>query len=188
MPPRPAFAFLPCMLHMNDSQSPLRPVTRRLFWPVLYLATVAGLIWWYEFWPAWHAKRQLQGTWRQVKGVPSQPQESLLSIEGNQSWFLYPRQDQWQAVRSRISIKKADNFFTVRRAVGFDYGTTRETEYIVCIKDERIYILRGVAMLAPETTPSVDKFFIEKDPPSAALDAIREYLERQSPSVETEND
>jgi hypothetical protein len=88
--------------------------------------------------------------------------------------------DKWEVQRSRITVRPADNFFVVRRAFGFDYGNTRETEYILHIKNDEMYILRGLARLDSVRENTVEKLRSVDSLPDGARDSIQEYLHRIS--------
>ncbi len=150
----------------------------KLRWVFLYAITVLTIIWWYEFRPAQLASWKLQGDWQSVEGVIPNEQlgESYLHIDDNETWFVYPASDKWNVQRSRITLKQADNFFVVRRSFGFDYGNTRETEYIVCFKNDEVYMLRGLARLDSVKERSVEKLRRVDSLPDKAMECIREYL------------
>lgn len=151
-------------------------------WVLLYAITVSAMVWWYEFRPAWNAARQIQGNWCEVEGrIPDERLgDSFMQITGDDTWRVYPFHGQWEVQRSRITVRPAENFFVVRRAFGFDYGTTRETEYILCIKGDGLYVLRGLATLDSVRDYTAVKLQRVDSLPDGAGDSIREYLERLS--------
>lgn len=149
-------------------------------WPLLYVATVAALIWWYEFRPAQTGLGDLQGTWREVTGAPPEerPTDSYLQVDSNETWFVSAREQDWRVLRSRISVRPARNCFVVRRSFGSDYGgNTIETEYVVYLKDGAFYHLAGLADLDPVNEPKVRKFRKGDALPDAAAEAIRVYTD-----------
>tara|TARA_R110002020_G_scaffold53838_7_gene150172 strand:+ start:509 stop:988 length:480 start_codon:yes stop_codon:yes gene_type:complete len=146
----------------------------------MYGVTVATMIWWYEFHPVQLAEREIQGTWRAVEGVipDERSGDSFLHVKDNETWLVYPLGDKWEVQRSRITVRPADNFFVVRREFGFDYGNTRETEYIVHIKKDEMYILRGLSRLDSVRVNTIDKLRSGDSLPDGASISIQEYLQR----------
>lgn len=147
-------------------------------WPVFYIVTVAALIWWYEFRPARTGLGDLQGNWQEVTGAPPEerPTDSYLQVDSSETWFVSAGEQDWRVLRSRISVRPARNCFVVRRGFGSDYGgNTRETEYVVYLKDGAFYHLAGLADLDPVNEPKVRKFRSGDALPDAAKDAIRAY-------------
>ncbi len=126
------------------------------------------------------ATRKIQGTWRVVEGVIPNERlgEAYLHVDDNETWFVYPLSGKWDVQRSHITIRPADGFFVVRRAFGFDYGNTRETEYIVCLKNDELYVLRGLARLDSVRENSIEKLRSVDSLPTDARKSIQEYLER----------
>jgi hypothetical protein len=153
---------------------------RRFGWPILYVTTVAAMLWWYEIRPANNAVEQMQGAWQVVEGeFPDQQfTDDYLYIDRNETWSVYPKPDRATVHRSRIEVRPADNFFVVRRAFGFDYGNTRETEYIVCLKNHQLYILRGLAQLESVRKTSVEKLRRVDALPDEVEQSIKKYLDR----------
>jgi hypothetical protein len=164
----------------RTSRISIPSVVRKSIWPLVFTITVAALIWRYEFRPLQEATSQLQGTWRLAVGAPpnERREDSFIYFDENESWDAYQNQDSWRADRSRISLERAENFFLVRRSFGFDYGTTRETEYVLFLKGDRLYVLHGLADLDPVQQGEIRKFWRTDALPDAASDAIRESLER----------
>ncbi len=153
-----------------------RPVRRRrkiLGWLLLYAATVAGIVWWYEIRPSQRAHRQLQGTWQYTEGMGHEERlkEVYFQVVGSDTWLTYPLRAKWIASRSRISIRPANDFFIVRRESGGEYGggrNTRETEYIIRLANDRLYFVRGMATLDPMQERKIEKLrSIEQLPPEA---------------------
>lgn len=162
------------------SWQPVKRLLQRMAWPVLYLLTVGSLVWWYEIRPRQQALEAMQGLWQSYEGrIPhEQPLESYLQIDGHEAWRVYPGYEKWVVKHDRLSLRPARNFFVVRRQFGFDYGTTRESEYVVCIKDNALYHVRGVARLDPMLEGAVEvRRPAEKLPPEA-IAAIQHYIER----------
>lgn len=167
-------------LGVDSSRARILRASFRFFWPVLYLTTVAGMIWWYEFRPTVQVSRTIQGTWQTVEGmIPNEQRgNSYLHIDGNDSWFVYPFRDEWQVHRSRINVRPAEHFFVVRRSFGFDYGTTREREYVLHLKNDAMYILRGLARLDSVMERSIEKLRSVDSLPDDAKASIQKYLQR----------
>ncbi len=154
----------------------------RARWLILYVVTVAALLWWYEIRPASVASRQLQGMWRALEGTTPNERfrDSYLHVHDDETWLLYPFADKWNVVRSRITVRPADNFFVVQRAIGFDYGNTRETEYIVCLKNDELYLVRGLAQFDPAMQNTIEKLRRVDSMPEDALEAVEAYLDRRA--------
>lgn len=152
----------------------------RARWFIVYLTTVVGLIWFYEFRPVGQAWTGIQGTWRIVQGeIPDEKLgESYFQVAGSETWLVYPDSDGWGVQRSRIAVKPADGFFLVKRAFGFDSGNTRETEYIVFRRDDELYIIRGLAEFDPVKERTVEKLRSVESLPDDARESIKEYLRR----------
>lgn len=165
---------------IRPARDKIASVVKKSIWPIAYTLTVATLIWRYEFRPLQEASNQLQGTWQASVGAPpnERRKDSFIHFDGNESWYAYQHLDAWRANRSRISLERAENFFLVRRSLGFDYGTTRETEYVLFLKDDRLYMLHGLADLDPVRQGEIRKFWKTDVLPEAASDAIRASLER----------
>ena len=102
--------------------------------------------------------------------------KSYMQIDDNETWLAYPLSGEWNVQRNRITISRADNFFLVRRAFGFDHENTRETEYIVCLKNDEMYILRGLARLDSVRENTIEKRRRVDSLPTDAQERIREYL------------
>jgi hypothetical protein len=155
---------------------------------ILYVATIAALLWWYEIRPAWMGSRQLQGTWREIEGVMPNERlgESYFHVNDDETWFVYPRNGKWDVQRSRIAIRPADHFFVVRRAFGFDYGNTRETEYVVFLKNNELYVLRGLSPFDPVTECTIEKRSRVDSMPGDAAESIQAYLNRIAPAPSDE--
>lgn len=125
---------------------------------------------------------KIQGTWREVDGmIPNERLgDSYVHVDDNESWLVYPLNGEWNVQRSRIRIRPADGFFIVRLAFGFDHGNTRETEYIVYMKNDELYILRGLARFDTVKRNTIEKLRSSGSLPSDAMQSIQEYLERNS--------
>lgn len=152
----------------------------KIRWILLYVFTISALIWWYEFRPIQTASMKMQGDWQWSEGKLPNEQllEKYLHVDKSESWFVYPLRDEWHVQRNRLTINRADDFFVVRRAFGFDHGTTRETEYVVCLKNDGLYILRGLTRLDSVLTPSVEKLRSVRSLPDNAKKEIEEYLSK----------
>lgn len=179
---------------MADSPEQARPASRRfrrfvflLRWPMLYLATIAAIIGWYEVGRGELAASEMEGTWRVVEGEFDAEEftDSHLFVSGNETWFGYPADGSWQVQRSRISVKPANDFYLVTREFGFDYGNTRSTEYILFRKGDQLYILHGLARLDSVRDYSAQKFRRVEQLPAEAVDAIDAYLLRHREVPET---
>jgi hypothetical protein len=138
------------------------------------------MIWWYEFRPTTLASQNFQGTWRIMEGIipDERPGESYLHVDNNETWLLYAGRDGWNIQRSRIKLRPAENFFVVERAFGFDYGNTREAEYIVCLKNDDLYTVRGLARFDPVREYTIEKLRRVDSLPTDATDSIQQYLDR----------
>lgn len=172
----------PDLEHAVRSRSWIMRTLLRWGWPLLYAATVVALIWWYEFRPARWGLNDLQGTWRAVTGEPPEERsvDSYCFVDGEDEWFVYDFEGGWRVQRNRISIRPAENFFVVRSAFGFDYGTTREADYFVYLKNDTLYEIRGLADLDPMNAGEIRKLRRTDSLPDVARTAIREYVERIS--------
>jgi hypothetical protein len=98
--------------------------------------------------------------------------EVYFHVVGSDTWLTYPRRSKWTASRSRISIRPADDFFIVRREFGFDYGNTRETEYIIRLANNRLYLVRGMAALDSMMERKIEKLRSIKELPAQTLRRI----------------
>lgn len=166
-----------------DAAAPNPKRSRLLFlipWLLIYVTTVVGMYWWYEIRPRTQATQQLQGTWQLQDGDRFNPQaqEIYLHIDGDEAWWAYPQPDGWFLSRSRIQLKMTDEFFVVDRAIGFDYGTTRESEFIVYLRNGRLYTVRGLAKLDPADEFEIQQLHRTDNLPASAKQAVAEYLER----------
>lgn len=143
-------------------------------WWFLYTMTVATLVMWYQVWPAWKVSRQLQGSWQYTAGFggDEQLEETFFHVNGRDTWLAYPFRDQWQAQRSRIRIRPANDFFIVRREYGFHTVNTRETEYIVRCVNGNLYRIRGMARLDAMRERKIEKLRRIQQLPAGAADAI----------------
>jgi hypothetical protein len=104
--------------------------------------------------------------------------KSYLHVDDNETWLVYPLSGEWNVQRSRITVRPANGFFVVSHAFGFDYGNTRETEYIVYQKNDELYILRGLAQLDSVKQNKIEKLRSGDSLPSDAMQSIQEYLDR----------
>ena len=148
---------------------------RRFGWLLLYTVTILGIIWWYKIRPSWEAHRQLQGTWQFTEGFVHEERlkETYFQVVGSETWLTYPLRSKWTGSRSRISVQPADDFFIVRREIGSDYGRNiRETEYIVRLANDRLYLVRGMATLDAMKERKIEKLRRIKQLPPQALQWI----------------
>ncbi len=141
-------------------------------WLLFYAGSVAGVIWWLQVRPTWDAMRQLQGVWQYTTGVG--PEERLdevyFQVVGSETCLTYPLRGKWTANRSRISIRPADDFFIVRREFGF--RNKRETEYIIRLANDHLYLVRGMAKLDAMRERSIEKLRSIKELPAPAQRTI----------------
>lgn len=152
----------------------------RSFWPILYVVTIVVIVWWYESGAGVLASSRMQGVWQQVEGEAHLETltDNRFLIDGNETWFTYPMEDDWTVLRSRISIRPADGFFLVKRTFGFDWGNTRETEYIVFLRGNQMYLLHGLAKLDPMREYRATKYRRADQVPDEVSEAIDDYLVR----------
>lgn len=145
-------------------------------WPLLYVLTLAAVIWWYEFRPAMQARQMLQGSWQRTEGVvPDEKRlDTYFHVRGDETFFTYQSSKGWQASRSRVELEPLRDAYLVRRQFGYDYGgTTRENEYIIYLKDDRLYMIHGLATLSPTLKRDIAKLYRVDTPPKGAIDAIQ---------------
>ena len=147
---------------------------RTLLWSLLYILTIATLVVWYEFWPVWNVQQQLQGAWQYTTGFSSEErlEDSYFQVNGRETWLTYPFRQKWQAQRSRIRIRPANDFFIVRREFGFKTVNTRETEYIMRLVDGKLYLVRGMARLDAMRERKIEKLRRIEQLPEVARAAI----------------
>lgn len=167
------------MLYTGPARTGFVRAILKFRWLLLYTATVTTMIWWYEFRPARIASQRIQGTWRQIEGlIPNERLgDAYRHVDENEAWLAYPFCGEWNVQRSRITIRPADGFFVVRRAFGFDYGNTRETEYVVFLKNDELYILRGLARFDSVMENTVEKLRRIDALPTDARQSIHQYLD-----------
>ena len=152
---------------------------RRVAWLAVYAITILGLLWWYEVRPIWQAHLALQGDWQFTKGFPPEEQrtDSYFHVNGFNTWHGFPRGTAWHTHESRISLRPARDFYIVRRQYGFGMQNLRETEYVIRLNGDRLYMLRGMARLDPVKTRSIDKLErVDELPPT-----LQERIETGGP-------
>ncbi len=133
---------------------------RRVAWLAVYAITISCFLWWYEVRPIWQAHLAMQGDWQFTQGTVPEEQrtDSYLHVNGFNTRMCYPGGSAWQIRKSRISLTPARNYFIVRRQ--YDFGIKQnqyETEYVVRLDGDRLYILRGMARLDAVKKRTVDK-------------------------------
>lgn len=158
-------------------------------WLTVCLVSIGMMYWWFEFRPGNVALQQMQGTWQKVDGVIPEEKmaEVYFHVQGNETWLAYQGPsggDKWELQRSRIkSVRPARNFFVVRRGYRFDWGRNEvETEYIVCLNNDGLFQVQGLAPMAPTREYVVRKQRRTETLPDKAKDAIQEYLDRYEDS------
>ena len=146
-----------------------------LRWPVLYVTTIAAIVWWYEYGSVWQASNNMQGVWCELAGEPHAEQltDNHFFVKGDTTWFSYPDNNgKWNANRSRISLRRAEGFYLVTRTYGFNQRNTRTTEYIVMSRGDQLYLLNGLARLDPQRKIIGRKLRRIERLPAAAAKAI----------------
>ncbi|MCA8988562.1 MAG: hypothetical protein KDA78_13015 [Planctomycetaceae bacterium] len=147
-----------------------------LGWMFLYVGTVAGIVWWYEYRPMQQATQKIQGTWQFVEGnIPQEKaQEMYLQIEGDRTWLVYPFQDEWHSQLSQIKLKPAENFFLVDRTFGFGQKNLRESEYYLYLKNNDLYLINGLARMDRARERKIEKLKSVESLPDNAAKSMQE--------------
>lgn len=128
------------------------------------------------------ARARMQGMWREVRGEFHAEEfvDSYEFVDNDETWHAHTSDDQWRVHRSRVTLKPARDFFLVTRTYGFDWKRNPSTtEYIVYLRDGKVYQLRGLARLDGIQDVSARKLRRVDSLPDGVTDAIDERLRRQ---------
>ena len=136
----------------------LFPTWQATAWPIVYAATVLALLGWYELWPRVRVQRELQGTWQltagkdhEEKGLPS-----YWDISGGETRVYGKRSNapdsDWDVRKSSIKVRPSRDFFVVTRNYSLGKpGRSYERDYVICLHDDKFYIVNGIGQISPAT-------------------------------------